>query len=214
MASLPIPASSELDQIFGGSDEEDDSMLFPMTRTATASDLLDDGFGTRVEDKEDSLLMDVLVQRPQHHDHSDDQSQEEADKMEKERDLLLSLKNKKDDLDSSEREEEDSSKQAQDKDTLKYGLRDRKLIRKRPPQDALYYGEENYGSKAKKKEPEPDSTGDSPSQEEGEEDDEEESEDDTLYCTCKQPHGGRCVFVNKHYFFLLCVQFTVAIFKG
>ena len=192
MANLPIQASSELDQIFGGSDDEDDSMLFPMTRTATASDLLDDGFGTRAEDKEDSLLMDVLVQRPRQPDQSDEQSQEEADKIEKERNLLLSLK---EDTESSEREEEESTKQNKEKDTLKYGLRDRNLIRKRPPQDAAYYGEDSYHqNKPKKKEPEPDSAGDSPSQEEGEGDEEDDdSEDDTLYCTCKQPHGGRCV---------------------
>ena len=183
MASLPVPAEAELDQIFGGSDDEDDNMLFPMTRTATASDLLDEEFPTSSDDKEGtSLLMDVLVQRP---------TSTEDEHAEEEREKLAASGQRK--LSSSKSEREGEGKDGSSKDR-RYGLRDRRTTRKRPPEDAAVFGDEHPPRKAVKESkleqvmpPESGEEGDG----EEEEEEEEDSDSDAVYCICRQPHDGR-----------------------
>ena len=183
MAGLPIPAEAELDQIFGGSDDEDDNMLLPLTRTATASDLLDEEFPNSSDDKEGtSLLMDVLVQRP---------SSTEVEHAEEEREKSVGGTRG---VPSVKGERKSSGDSTGDR---RYGLRDRRTTRKRPPQDAAVFGEEHPPRKSAK-ESNSEHVGVPESGEEGEgeggedeEDDEEDSDSDAVYCICRQPHDGR-----------------------
>ena len=181
MAGLPIPAEAELDQIFGGSDDEDDNMLLPLTRTATASELLDEEFPNSSDDKAGtSLLMDVLVQRPT--GTEDEHAEEEGEKPDRGGKQLSSVK--------SEREGRGGS------EDRRYGLRDRRTTRKRPPQDAAVFGEEHPPRKATKESKSeqmvaPESGEEGEGEGEEEDDEEDESDSDAVYCICRQPHGGR-----------------------
>ena len=182
MANLPISANPELDQIFGGSDDEENNLIFPLANPTPAADLLDENFLTRQEEKESTnLLMDVLVQRPQFLSKEADGG-DDLEKMER------------DGIGTEERTGMDSL--AKDENaSRKYSLRDRHLVRKRPPAKAL----EEVPRKVVKEDEEEDSFGkESPgganSEGEGEDDSsegEEDSDDSALYCLCRQPHGGR-----------------------
>lgn len=187
MAGLPIPAEAELDQIFGGSEDEDDNMLLPLTRTATASDLLDEEFPNSSDDKEGtSLLMDVLVQRPT--STEEEHVEEEKEKTDGGTQQLSSVKS----------ERRGSGGSTGDR---RYGLRDRRTTRKRPPQDAAVFGEDHPPRKASK-ENTVEQMGATGGDEEGEiereeeeeeeeEEDEEDSDSDAVYCICRQRHDGR-----------------------
>ena len=186
MAGLPIPAEAELDQIFGGSEDEDDNTLLPLTRTATASDLLDEEFPNSSDDKEgSSLLMDVLVQRPT--STEEEHAEEEKEKTDGDTQQLSSVK--------SERKGSGSST-----GDRRYGLRDRRMTRKRPPQDAAVFGEDHPPRKASKENSveQMGATGgdeegemERQEEEEEEEEDEEDSDSDAVYCICRQRHDGR-----------------------